>query len=227
MGQVVGNGERATDAAQPLMTHAGHLVSARSGRYERAAGLSRRREPRRPRRGHWTGFSRLRPALPVTPISAVRAGLRGRANWSLPERPMSCPIRSGRITSPSCASIMARDVGRIACSGDARRADAHPLSVPARLPALRRHCEAGEVEGRGDGAAGEGPGPSGRADCQASFGTTTCGRWPAAGSRPRRCVSTRSPSGEIRSSSGPPAWKCQISTASTRCQRETSPARSR
>src|SRR5208282_1360838 len=69
--------------------------------------------------------------------------------------------------------------------------------------------------------------PRQRALCQAPGATASCGSWLAARSGPRRYTSRRLPSGESDNSSTAPAYQCQISALSTRCQRDTSPALSR
>ena len=71
--------------------------------------------------------------------------------------------------------------------------------------------------------------PSVRADCQALAGTTACGRAPASdvGAEQMMLGRRRLPAPRSRSFSGAPAYQCQISIASTRCQCETSPDLSR
>ena len=61
------------------------------------------------------------------------------------------------------------------------------------------------------------------AACQASFGTTACGRSPDARSGPSTAASAAPPSAAISSVSGAPACQSQSSVASTRCQRERWP----
>ena len=98
-------------------------------------------------------------------------------------------------------------------------------SSPRRRKPFVGHLESRELEARRDRAADQRPGAEAVAPAaNGRRGTTACGRSPAARSAPRRMSAALPSGGAMDSASGAPAYQCQTSAASTRCQRETSPA---
>ena len=147
----------------------------------------------------------------------------------LPLDPARPPRRAGRDRALRCLPRLRRCELHHRLDADRERRPVHGCDVRPLfgLPALRRQLECAKSKPGATVQPTSVHSPSVSAACQACAGTTACGRSPAARSLPDVMRSRASVSAAMSSPSGAPAYQCQTSTASMRCQCERSPRASR